>query len=103
MDIDCDGAQNCANNNDFQARRRCIDRADETQKQTAFQFNGKPLNANTDRYIVLNIDDDFNPTTQFGIRPLALTAVVCRGRLFFGFAGDTNPYRQSPCPCSCRS
>ena len=43
MDIDCDGSQDCPNNADY-------------QKQTAFQFGGKPLNAMTDRYIVMNVD-----------------------------------------------
>ena len=47
-----------------------------------------------DQYIVMNVDDGFDPA-RFGIRPLAVTAVVCRGRTFFAVYGDTNPYRQS--------
>jgi len=41
------------------------------------------------RYVVIDQDDDFDPT-KFGIQPLSVVAVVCGGKLTFGVWADTS-------------
>jgi len=75
-DIDCDGSKPCAGD-------------PSGQGQTAFDFNGRPLNAFQDPYVVINQQSEFNPT-NFGVEPLAAVTVLCRGKMYHGFWGDTN-------------
>ncbi|BGP43468.1 hypothetical protein JCM10449v2_007503 [Rhodotorula kratochvilovae] len=81
MDIDCDGsdvsADVCQGDGSFQS-------------DTAFQDdNGKNIDAQAVQYVVIDQDDDFDPTS-FGIQPLSVVAVLCGGKLTFGVWADTN-------------
>jgi len=76
MDVDCDGAQNCPGNTDFQS-------------QTMFQSDGKQLDASTVPYVVINQQEAFNPF-DFGLEGLASVTVICRGKQFPAIWGDTN-------------
>jgi len=44
-------------------------------------------------YVVINQATSFDPT-KFGFDPLCAVTVVCNGRMFHAFWGDTNPYNQ---------
>jgi len=83
MDVDCDGAGNCADDQDH-------------QDGTAFKFDNKPLNAQEVPYVVLNQGPKFNFITT-GLKGLGLVAMVCgtnMDKLVYGCVGDTNPFDQ---------
>ncbi|BGP51685.1 hypothetical protein JCM10450v2_007635 [Rhodotorula kratochvilovae] len=81
MDIDCDGSDGSAD----------VCQGDGSfQSDTAFQDdNGKNIDAQAVQYVVIDQDDDFDPTS-FGIQPLSVVAVLCGGKLTFGVWADTN-------------
>ncbi|GAA6013139.1 hypothetical protein JCM10207_006183 [Rhodosporidiobolus poonsookiae] len=83
MDIDCDGAPS--------ATGICVSDG-SYQSQTAFtDDSGNPIDASTVQYVVIDQDDNFDPTS-FGVQPLSVVAVVCGkgGKMTFGVWADTN-------------
>ena len=82
-DVDCDGAKE---------RGAC--EADPThQSETQWHVDGKPIDASTTPYVVINLDDDFRPN-DVGILGVSVVAVLCAGQLRFAILGDSNPLGQ---------
>lgn len=46
---------------------------------------GKNINANVVPYVVLNYEDNRIDVDALGIQPLSLVAVVCGGKLTYGY------------------
>ena len=81
--VDCDGALE---------RGACA--ADPShQSDTQWHVDGKPIDAATVPYVVINLDDDFRPS-DFGIVGVSAVAVLCAGQLRFAILGDSNPLGQ---------
>ncbi|GAA5844244.1 hypothetical protein JCM9279_001735 [Rhodotorula babjevae] len=81
MDIDCDGSD---------GKGEICNGDGSYQSSTTFQDDaGKHIDAQAIQYVVIDQDDDFDPT-KFGIQPLSVVAVVCGGKLTFGVWADTN-------------
>ncbi|GAA5973100.1 hypothetical protein JCM11641_006268 [Rhodosporidiobolus odoratus] len=84
MDVDCDGAPDGTSG---------ICQGDGSYfGETAFaDESGKPIDAMKVQYVVIDQDDDFDPT-KFGVQPLSAVAVICGsgGQMTFGVWADTN-------------
>ncbi|GAA5850453.1 hypothetical protein JCM3766R1_006566 [Sporobolomyces carnicolor] len=83
MDVDCDGAPS--------TEGICEGDGSYFELTAYTDSEGKPINALTVPYVVMNQGDGFDPA-KVGVEPLSVVAVICGegGKLTFGIWADTN-------------
>ncbi|EME42833.1 glycoside hydrolase family 75 protein, partial [Dothistroma septosporum NZE10] len=96
MDIDCDGAQSCADDPTFQgetAFKTAYDGYQGVQELSRAAGAYVPdFNASVHPYVVFGNEGSspsFNPKA-YGMVPLSVMVVVCNGHVHYGVWGDTN-------------